>query len=161
MKILSLTQPWASLWVGGEKLIETRAFGTDYRGPIAVHAAKGFPETARHYCHTEPFKSALERVGFTGPGLLPFGKILGVVELTEVLRMVAEPVTGAPAIARFISLTVPDARLTPNELSFGDYRHGRRAWVTSSTRRVLAEPISCRGALGLRDLPDDVAARLA
>lgn len=161
MRILSLTQPWASLWALGAKLIETRAFGTDYRGEIAAHAAKGFPESARHLCFTEPFKSELERFGILGPGHLPFGKILAVVDLTDVLEMVDEPVTGAPAIARFISLTVPDPRLTPTELAFGDYRPGRRAWVTNSKRRVLEEPIPYRGAQGLRDLPADVAARLA
>ena len=38
MKALTLWQPWASL-VGPAKTIETRGWYTNYRGPIAIHAA--------------------------------------------------------------------------------------------------------------------------
>jgi activating signal cointegrator 1 len=41
MKAISLTQPWATLIAIGAKRIETRSFSTSYRGPIAIHAAKG------------------------------------------------------------------------------------------------------------------------
>ena len=42
MKALTLTQPWATLIAVGAKRIETRSWGTSYRGRIAIHAAKGF-----------------------------------------------------------------------------------------------------------------------
>lgn len=45
MKALTLWQPWASLIALGVKSIETRAWSTSYRGPLAIHAAattKGF-----------------------------------------------------------------------------------------------------------------------
>jgi hypothetical protein len=41
MKVLSLTQPWATLAAIGAKKIETRSWSTAYRGPLAIHAAKG------------------------------------------------------------------------------------------------------------------------
>ena len=41
MKAISLLQPWASLVVMGAKTIETRGWGTKYRGPILIHASKG------------------------------------------------------------------------------------------------------------------------
>lgn len=41
MKGLSLTQPWATLVAIGAKRIETRIWATSYRGPLAIHAAKG------------------------------------------------------------------------------------------------------------------------
>ena len=39
MKALTIWQPWASLLVSGQKKYETRSWATDYRGPIAIHAA--------------------------------------------------------------------------------------------------------------------------
>lgn len=39
MKALTLWQPWASLIAAGHKRIETRAWATRYRGPLAIHAA--------------------------------------------------------------------------------------------------------------------------
>lgn len=43
MKALSLTQPWATLVAIGAKKIETRSWSTSYRGPVAIHASKGYP----------------------------------------------------------------------------------------------------------------------
>lgn len=40
MKAITLHQPWASLIALGVKTIETRAWSTNYRGPLAIHAAK-------------------------------------------------------------------------------------------------------------------------
>jgi len=36
MKALSVKQPWANLIVAGQKIIETRTWATDYRGPILI-----------------------------------------------------------------------------------------------------------------------------
>jgi len=40
VKVLTLHQPWASLIALGVKTIETRSWSTQYRGPLAIHAAK-------------------------------------------------------------------------------------------------------------------------
>ena len=40
MKAITLWQPWASLIAVGAKTIETRGWATNYRGPLAIHAAK-------------------------------------------------------------------------------------------------------------------------
>ena len=50
MKVLTLTQPWATLVAIGAKRIETRSWSTKYRGPLAIHAAKGFPAWAKDMC---------------------------------------------------------------------------------------------------------------
>jgi len=42
VRALSLHQPWASLWASGRKVHETRHWPTDYRGPLAIHAAQRF-----------------------------------------------------------------------------------------------------------------------
>ena len=151
MKILSLWQPWASLWVGGAKTIETRSWGTSYRGPIAVHASKKWNIDLQHLARTELFRSALLALGFEGTGQLPLGAILGTVELTDCLRMIAGD--GSP---RRLSLALDgDPRLTPQERAFGNYAPGRYAWVTGPSRFILAEPLPFRGAQGLRDLDED------
>lgn len=40
MKALTVQQPYASLIASGEKWIENRSWHTNYRGPLAIHAAK-------------------------------------------------------------------------------------------------------------------------
>src|SRR3954451_22243677 len=47
---LTLTQPWATLVAIGAKQIETRSWGTSYRGWLAIHAAKGYPDAAKAEC---------------------------------------------------------------------------------------------------------------
>jgi hypothetical protein len=40
MKALSVKQPWANMIAAGEKTIETRTWGTDYRGDLLIVSAK-------------------------------------------------------------------------------------------------------------------------
>ena len=39
MKVLSLTEPYATLVKENKKLIETRSYKTDYRGELYIHAS--------------------------------------------------------------------------------------------------------------------------
>jgi activating signal cointegrator 1 len=68
MRVLTLTQPWATLVAIGEKEIETRSWATSYRGPLAIHAASGLGPVGGQaglveLCLTEPFRSALIALG--------------------------------------------------------------------------------------------------
>lgn len=143
MKALSLTQPWATLVVTGAKRIETRGWETFYNGPLLIHASKGFPADAVALCRQEPFRSALLEAGINGPGDLPRGAIIGAVRLM-----------GCERIRGYV-VSVGGALIPPPEpeLSFGDYTPGRYAWVLRDGMR-LAEPVPCRGALGLWKGPD-------
>lgn len=40
MKALSVKQPWANLIASGEKSIETRLWGTEFRGPLLIVSSK-------------------------------------------------------------------------------------------------------------------------
>lgn len=40
MKALSVKQPWANMIAAGEKTIETRTWGTDYRGDLLIVSTK-------------------------------------------------------------------------------------------------------------------------
>lgn len=110
MKILTLTQPLGTLMAVGAKRIDTRGFKTQYRGEIAVHAAKGFgglpaimemrglqPSTTKldfmRLCLTEPFNSVLTehmrslkvQTLNTYMAELPLGAIVCVVDLVQCL----------------------------------------------------------------------------
>ena len=130
MKVLTLTQPWATLVATRHKLIETRSWSTNYRGPLAIHAAKGFPSWARKMCHQVPFLGALGDYDFD-PRTLPVGEIIATCELVDVIKIYADTETpGKP------------------EMMFGDYSLGRYMWMLANIKK-LDRPITAKGALGL------------
>jgi activating signal cointegrator 1 len=129
MKALSLTQPWAILIAEGTKTIETRSWPTRYRGPLLIHAAKGFPRDARDFAEEIDMR----------PADLPLGALIAVAYLTECIRT-------DDLDLRAISGT---------EKVFGDFSPGRWAWFLDKSRlRVFPEPLPWRGAQGLWDMPE-------
>ena len=134
MKALTLTQPWASLVALGFKRVETRSWATRYRGPLAIHAAKGFPAWARQFAEEE---RAIGRL----PARLPFGAVICTVELIGCCP------------AQDVALEVSGL-----ERHLGDFTWGRWAWLFEpESLRVLEEPIAAKGSLGLWEmalLPD-------
>jgi hypothetical protein len=131
MKAITLTQPWAMLVALGEKRFETRSWNSNYRGPLAIHAAKGFPRWAFDLACTEPFLGALRRHGFYAH-TLPTGVIVAFCKLNSTCP------TGAAQIAFGLSDT---------EIAFGDYSLGR--WVFELVDVQPREPVPAKGALGL------------
>ena len=153
MKILTLTQPWATLMAVGAKHIETRSWRTRYRGPVAIHAAKIFPPDCRALCLRpgSPILQTLARHGIESlaPLKAVVGHIVAVVDLVDIC-------------STDLDLSLMAARSLygiPDERHFGNYSPGRFAWITRNVRR-LARPIPFRGSLGLRDLPAAVEAAL-
>lgn len=153
MKVLSLTQPYASLVAIGAKKIETRSWATGYRGPLAIHAAKGLDpvdgrEGLAYLCQREPFASALGNAGLTAAAL-PLGAIIAIVELVDVVSIIEN-----------WQYEIHGFKVIPEEpeRSFGDYTGGRYAWLLRIVQQLRA-PIVARGALGLWDY--DTAAILA
>lgn len=131
MKAITLTQPWATLVAIGAKKIETRSWATDYRGPLAIHAAKGFPVAARAVC-TENYaiRATLRQAGIDVDEL-PRGVIVAVCRLVDCRRIRGK---------------VDEPRYP--EVCFGDYTPGRYAWILEDVRPVIP-PVPARGALGL------------
>lgn len=127
MQTLTLTQPWATLVVTGAKRVETRGWTTRYRGPLAIHAGKGWSTEDR------AFAAYLRTLGLldVDPLELPRGAVLGEVVLLDV----------RPTEAVRASLDVRERLL-------GDYGVGRFAWFLEGPV-AYAEPIPARGALGL------------
>ena len=140
MKALSLTQPWAELVVLGEKQWETRSWRTSFRGRIAIHAAKKFPAWAIELATSNRY--FVDAIQNYPPIKLPRGVIVGTVE-----------------VAAMVSTDALKEVLGHKEIAFGDYDSERWAWQLANPF-MLAEPIPCRGALGLWELPGDVHAKM-
>lgn len=140
MKALTLTQPWASLVAVGAKRIETRSWGTVYRGPLAIHAAKTVPREVRdRLAGGSTIRTIMHNHGLH-LGLLPRGAVVATARLVEVVPTTHD---GADRLRE---------ALARNELDIvlGDYSRDRFAWLLDDIQ-ALPEPIPARGALGLWD----------
>lgn len=164
MRGLSLTQPWASLVAVGAKRYETRSWGTSYRGPILIHAAKGFPTSCRSQCELGPFLEALKnrpesgaRFAVSNPehwyhvastryvGGLPLGAVVAIARLVNV-----QPTERYEDDEEFEKT---------DEYAFGDYSAGRFAWCLADVR-MLHAPVPWKGALGLWAVPEELRRRV-
>lgn len=122
MRVLSVKQPWATLIIHHRKNVENRGWSTRYRGLVAIHASLR-PDRDAH-------PQLWELVG--GETAVPYGAVIGVVRLVDVVRDAAS-VWAEP---------------------------GAVHWVLTDPRPV-AEPIPWRGGLGLREAPAELVAALA
>ena len=140
MKAISLWQPWATLVALGEKQIETRSWGTRYRGMLAIHAAKKWTTEQFVLCQEKPFNNKLITAGFNTVNLkneLPFGAIVAVCRLTTCVQI------------------TPTNSLAVNERELGDYRPGRFMWRLVEIMQLL-EPVPYRGAQGFFEVDDSL-----
>lgn len=136
MKAISVRQPWAWAIIHGGKDVEnrTRNIAGDYRGPVAIHASKGYDELDFYYVSD-----------ILAPGDLPemdaiaFGAVIGVATLWAVHQGVQGAWCCPRDERRYQRWAVPDQ------------------WhLCLTNQRPLPEPIPYRGQLGLWALPDDV-----
>lgn len=140
MKALTLWQPWASLISWGEKAYETRNWQTLYRGPLAIHASLN-EEGGEVLLENAFYREAMRRHGAKKFGDLPFGKVLCVVDLTDVKRI--HGVDGGVIFGNMLS---------EKEENLGDYSHGRFAWKLENVR-MCRMPLTARGRQGLWNWP--------
>jgi len=143
MKALTLTQPWATLVAIGAKRIETRSWVTSYRGPLAIHAAKGFPKDARSFSVNPMCYEAIKNHLTSWPSWMrshiayPLGAVLATCQLVACVH-----------VETLTNTTKREIYLTAQERAFGNYDPGRYAWVLDNVQQ-LAQPIPAKGALGL------------
>ena len=151
--------------------METRSWGTDYRGPIAIHASAKIPKEARAAAATYPFYQVLcarlrkawrSTFGQDMPdkpdldnllSLLPLGAVVGVGDLANITTI---PEDKEPTGDLFAPLSLPTGILPPYpERSFGIYTPGRKFWQVDKLR-PLDHPIPTPGAQGLREITDPI-----
>jgi activating signal cointegrator 1 len=140
---LSLHQPWASLMSLGVKRCETRSWLTNYRGLVAIHAAKKWDQELRETCHSDPFAEALFGDDkFAKTEDLPRGCFVALGKLRHCLS------------------TTEHFRLIPSdethEYYFGNYDPGRFMWVFDEIWKLSA-PVYTPGHQGLWRLDEGAA----
>lgn len=118
---LTLHQPWASAVTMGLKKIETREWGTNYRGLIAIHAGKTVPdEEARARMAAALAAADHPAADALALGHLPMGEVVAVVQLVDCVPMTPEWI----------------AQVDPLEREFGGYEPGRWGWILDKLRIV-------------------------
>jgi hypothetical protein len=137
MKALTIWQPWAGMVAAGIKRNETRSWGTNYRGQIAIHAAKQDIHIGWcRYLSDEAAEVICRRLDlpevFNAVKAFPTGCVLATANLVECIKITPE----------FI------ATLSLDELALGDYTLGRYAWKMADVKQ-LSDPIPARGRQGL------------
>lgn len=147
MKVLTLSQPWATLVAIGAKKIETRSWNTRYRGPLLIHAAAGLGPVGGvlglgAQCSVEPFWGVLHAADYMRSDMLPRGAIVAVAELVSVIPTEILNRQGSWII------DTDTWSMTDQERAFGDYTPGRYAWLLSDVQ-ALPTPIPVKGQLGL------------
>lgn len=145
IKAISLWQPWASLVAIGAKQFETRGWWTNYRGPLAIHAAKRWTHEQWSLCQQAPFVEAFSVMpamiaatcGVVPNGkrhTLPLGCIVATCELV-----------GCRIIDQDGTLSMPE--VTEQEYAFGNWSPGRYAWRLNNVR-MLRETVPWKGRQG-------------
>ncbi len=154
MKAISLHQPFASAIALGAKKIETRGWYTDYRGPLAIHAAKRCVRTELNYYAEELlWRGALNLKPQKGNRLwdiLPFGSIIAVAYLTQ-----CDNVFKIKDSVLYQTHRRPwdDKKIyTWLEYELGDFSLGRFGWILEDVK-ARQKPIPFRGAQGLFGVP--------
>jgi hypothetical protein len=137
MKAISLYHPYGALIVAGIKRTETRSWGTSYRGPLLIHAAKRWDSAVIADCGRA--LEYLERAGLAAPGFdfkRTLGHVLGVANVVH-----CRPMESAPS---------------PVDAAFGTFGPGRYGW-TLEDAAPLPEPIPWAGQMQLWTVPDTLA----
>ncbi len=131
MKVLSLTEPWATLIYMGKKKVETRSWKTNYRGELYIHASSTkIPKN----CNYE----VLELVEDVP---LHYSHIICKCRLVDCIYMTEE----------FIEDMKNNHYI---EYICGDYQVGRYAWILEDVE-VLPEELPAKGHLGIWNYESD------
>jgi hypothetical protein len=147
MKALTLHQPYASAVALGLKTVETRGWRTDYRGPLAIHAAARRPDV--------PMIGGWEVSQYTmkdADGVehdLFVGGIVATCRLADVVPIVARD--AGQVEGRFITEDavlvtpgdVPVWRDLADQRPWGDFTPGRWAWLLDDVKPTTERCPAC------------------
>ncbi len=127
MKVLSLTEPFATLIRWKKKRIETRSWKTNYRGPLYIHAS--MTKLSKNSLEDNELMSLIENKEMN------FGNIICRCNLVDCIYMTEEYVN----------------QMKENnyqEYICGKYSVGRYAWILENIE-PLDEPIKVKGQLNI------------
>ncbi len=131
MKAITIEQPFATLVAMGEKTIETRAWSTDYRGPIAIHSKETYKAVKDAY-----ICSVIDTHGLDVESL-PKGKIIATAKLVDCRKIETQSIPCYP------------------QLAFSTFNPG---WYELIFEEILLleKPIPADGSSGLWDWDDNL-----
>lgn len=127
MKVLSLTEPYATLIKEKKKLIETRSWKTSYRGELYIHASA--TKIKKVVKENQELMSLVENTS------LNFGYIICKCNLVDCIYMTKEYVEEMK-------------KNHHQEYICGDYQEGRYAWILEDIT-PLENPIKAKGQLSI------------
>lgn len=133
MKVLSLTEPYATLIKKGIKMIETRSWKTNYRGELYIHASS--TKIPKEY------RRNLELMTLVSKEELNYGNIIVKCRLTDCMKMNDEYINTIKKKDRDNFIT-------------GIYENGRYAWILEDIE-VLSSPIKAKGHLGIWSIEEE------
>lgn len=145
IRALTIQQPYAHLIALADdddeaKRVENRTWGTDYRGPLAIHAGKG-----RDYLEDGDPERWPD---------MAFGAVVAVAQLAGCVRLENTSASGLYG-------SVPDwAKSRWPWLSGHQHVEGPVCWVLTEVRR-LAKPVACAGQRNLWDVPENIRLAIA
>lgn len=128
MKVLNLTEPFATLIKEKKKLVETRSWKTEYRGELYIHASM-----------TKPSKNDLddkELMSLLGNKNMNLGYIICKCKLVDCIYMTKEYVEEMK-------------KNNYQEYICGIYEEGRYAWILEDIETI--KPIKAKGQLNVWD----------
>ncbi len=127
MKVLSLTEPYATLIKNGKKKVETRSWKTSYRGALYIHASS--TKISRETKQNDELMNLVKNNDMN------YGNIICKCNLVDCIKMTKE--------------YVEDMRKNHyQEYICGEYSEGRYAWILENIE-ILDKPISAKGHLSI------------
>lgn len=127
MKVLSLTEPFATLILNGSKSVETRSWKTSYRGELYIHAS--MTKISKKVFENNELMSLVEN------NKMNFGYIICKCKLVDCVYMTKEYI-----------LKMKENNY--QEYICGEYSEGRYAWVLEHIT-PLKIPIKAKGQLNI------------
>lgn len=127
MKVLSLTEPCATLIKEKIKFIETRSWKTSYRGELFIHASS--TRIPKDWRNNKEFMELVKDIP------LNYGNIICKCNLVDCIYMTEEYVKTMKS-------------QNPQEYICGKYEVGRYAWVLEDIE-TLEPSIPAKGHLGI------------
>lgn len=133
MKVISLTEPFATLIKEKKKKIETRSWKTSYRGEIYIHASN--TKVPKEWKDNKKLMNLVQ-------GELSFGKIICKCNLVDCIEMTDEWIN---------KIKTEQSK----EYICGIYEKGRYAWILENIE-PLETPITVKGHLGIWNYEDKI-----
>ena len=131
MRVLSLTEPYATIIKEGKKTIETRSWKTNYRGKLYIHAS-----STKISKDSRENKKLMDLVDINN---LNYGYIICSCKLIDCVKMTDE--------------FIEKVKLNNEEYISGIYARDRYAWILEDIQ-ILDKPIKAKGHLGIWNLDE-------